>query len=179
MSRNLPAPPWLTTLVIRDRTSDPPVRRARIFAQATGQSNGGIFRRSAYERARESNSLFAYASYFEYAHRVVYRGNVRFPVTVVTFDDDPDPAGLNDRGGKPLPLPVKGRPQVEMIEGNHFIFRPAGTFHAVYIDDAVFDALVRDAPTNGLTFYKSSIGGVAFEFLQCGKDFDQDGGTTG
>lgn len=178
MNRNLPAPPWLTRMIYEDGRRPLPVRRAWISTQATGQSHGKIVSKETYDGWRNSGTM-PYAFYFEYAHRVVYRGRVRFPVTVLTFDDQPDPARLYDRNGDPLPLPLEGQEQIEMIEGNHFIFRPAGTFHAVYVENDVFEALKRDTSRNGLTFREAGIDGVSFGFLECGKDFDQDGGTTG
>jgi len=174
MSRMLKAPASLYRLIVSDNRQVPVRNRARVFSQATGQSLGRIIRESTFRENHRTGSR-PYAFYFEYAHRVIYRGRVRFPVRIATFDT----ATLEDAMAQPsVPLKIKSEEQ-EIIEGNHFIFRPAGTFHAVFIEDDVFARLFDDREQSGLVFDKVALGATTLDFLQCEKDFDQDGETSG
>ncbi|WP_144184990.1 hypothetical protein [Elioraea rosea] len=177
MSRYRGAPEALLNLVVadnshRDKDGKPSVRRARILDQSNGRSTGRIIRASVHgARMRgERDRTIPYAYFFEYAHRVLYRGTVRFPVKVDLFDPNPTDEVIRDPS---RPLRILETVE-EVIEPNHFLFRLAGTFHAVYMDDAVFNELSRDA-RYGLQFGTA----LDVEFLNCEKDFDPDGETTG
>lgn len=160
MSRFLQASEALRNLVTNDRKTSS--RRVAISSQSTGRLVGKIKRESEY-RNIVAGGTGTYAYYFEYAHRVIYRINARFPVIIDIFDDN-----IDDTIAKNSTIILRPvRTETEVIEGGHFIFRPAGTFHAVYIKDSIFEKL------------QSLPEGQFAEAIDCEKDFDGDGEPSG
>lgn len=94
--------------------------------------------------------------YFEYSHTVIYRTASVFQLHFIDYEVR--------RGA------VRAKHRTQRIQGHHPIFRPGGTWHLVYIDD------VNDYDEETVKALEKNFD---VGLLECGKDFDENRGTTG